>query len=285
MPVELALDLVALALYDIVIYADDSTSMKYAENGSRIDDMKVVLERVTEVATLFDSDGELQPYSSDYMTKACRDLCSWTTAPTVISMLFVLILHWLTYHAYEHMSTHIVTAALHHDFTLLVALWQRRTCLLPVRCLRLSLAFTLLLSGFSCQHMRSLVPFLTQKAVCVDAGISVRFMNANLQRDNIRDSLSAANLVARCQFSGMTPLGTQMYARILKPLVEAPISNRTMQKPVLVITITDGEPTSEPESKIVKVIKSIKAFAAKSQYGPGAVAFEFAQVSAAQSFL
>ncbi|MCJ1241499.1 hypothetical protein MMC14_009504 [Varicellaria rhodocarpa] len=215
MPVELALDLVALALYDIVIYADDSTSMKYAENGSRIDDMKVVLERVTEVATLFDSDGELQPYSSDYMTKACRDLCSWTTAPTVISML--------------------------------------------------------------CQHMRSLVPFLTQKAVCVDAGISVRFMNANLQRDNIRDSLSAANLVARCQFSGMTPLGTQMYARILKPLVEAPISNRTMQKPVLVITITDGEPTSEPESKIVKVIKSIKAFAAKSQYGPGAVAFEFAQ--------
>ena len=58
MPVELALDLVALALYDIVIYADDSTSMKYAENGSRIDDMKVVLERVTEVATLFDDDGE-----------------------------------------------------------------------------------------------------------------------------------------------------------------------------------------------------------------------------------
>lgn len=57
MPAELALDLVALALYDIVIYADDSTSMKYAENGSRIDDMKVVLERVTEVATLFDADG------------------------------------------------------------------------------------------------------------------------------------------------------------------------------------------------------------------------------------
>ncbi|KAL3155839.1 hypothetical protein ABBQ32_012849 [Trebouxia sp. C0010 RCD-2024] len=175
MPVELAVDLVALALYDIVIYADDSTSMKYAENGSRIDDMKVVLERVTEVATLFDADG-----------------------------------------------------------------------------------------------------------------ISVRFMNANLQGDNIRDSASAANLVARCQFSGMTPLGTQMHQRILRPLVEAPISSRTMQKPVLVITITDGEPTGEPESKIVKVIKAIKQFAANSQYGPGAVAFEFAQVGKdtdAQAFL
>lgn len=113
-----------------------------------------------------------------------------------------------------------------------------------------------------------------------DAGISVRFMNANLQGDNIRDSAAAANLVARCQFNGMTPLGTQMHERILKPLVEAPISRRSMQKPVLVITITDGEPTSEPESKIVKVIKAIKQFASKSQYGAGAVAFEFAQVCA-----
>ena len=77
----------------------------------------------------------------------------------------------------------------------------------------------------------------------------------------------------------MTPLGTQMHNRILKPMVEVPITNRTLQKPVLVITITDGEPTSEPETKIVKVIKNMKAFAAKSQYGPGAVAFEFAQVS------
>ena len=74
MPVELALDLVALALYDIVIYADDSTSMKYAENGSRIDDMKVVLERVTEVATLFDADGtKLSPCTTcifDYCTQS-----------------------------------------------------------------------------------------------------------------------------------------------------------------------------------------------------------------------
>ena len=104
-------------------------------------------------------------------------------------------------------------------------------------------------------------------------------MNANLQGDNIRDSLSAANLVSRCNFSGMTPLGTQMHERILKPMVEAAITNRTMQKPILVITITDGEPTSEPESKIVKVIKNIKAFSSKSLYGPGAVAFEFAQVA------
>lgn len=120
------------------------------------------------------------------------------------------------------------------------------------------------------------------------AGISIRFMNANLAGDNIKNSTSAANLVARCQFSGMTPLGTQMENRILKPLVAGPISTRSMQKPILVITITDGEPTSEPESKIKKVIKTIKDYASKSSYGPGAVAFEFAQVGKdqdAQNFL
>ena len=41
MPMELAVDLAALALYDIVIYADDSTSMKYCDNGERLEDMKV----------------------------------------------------------------------------------------------------------------------------------------------------------------------------------------------------------------------------------------------------
>ena len=49
MPVELAIDLAALALYDVVIYADDSGSMAFEEDGSRIDDLKLVLSRTAEV--------------------------------------------------------------------------------------------------------------------------------------------------------------------------------------------------------------------------------------------
>ena len=96
MPTELAVDLAALSLYDIIIYAggyspaasaarltclatclhsdkcvsltqsrhwrhrvqvltrlcclaDDSTSMKYADKGERIDDLRLILERVAEV--------------------------------------------------------------------------------------------------------------------------------------------------------------------------------------------------------------------------------------------
>ena len=49
MPVELAIDLAGLALYDVVIYADDSGSMAFEEDGSRIDDLKLVLSRTAEV--------------------------------------------------------------------------------------------------------------------------------------------------------------------------------------------------------------------------------------------
>lgn len=57
MPLELAHDLATLALYDIVIFADDSGSMIFEEGGDRINDLKLILGRVAEVATLFDEDG------------------------------------------------------------------------------------------------------------------------------------------------------------------------------------------------------------------------------------
>lgn len=56
MPVELAVTLSALALYDVVIYADDSGSMSTGD-GERIEDLKLIVAKVAEVATLFDDDG------------------------------------------------------------------------------------------------------------------------------------------------------------------------------------------------------------------------------------
>ena len=45
------------------------------------------------------------------------------------------------------------------------------------------------------------------------------------------------------------------------------------------ITITDGEPTNEPEQKIFQVIKRVKDFMGQTPYGPNAIAFQFAQAS------
>ena len=52
MPMELATDLASLALYDIVIYADDSGSMIFEEGGDRVDDLKLIVGRVAEVMPL-----------------------------------------------------------------------------------------------------------------------------------------------------------------------------------------------------------------------------------------
>ena len=59
MPMELAYSMASLALYDIIIYADDSGSMAFEENGERINDLKLMVGRVADVATMFDDDGIL----------------------------------------------------------------------------------------------------------------------------------------------------------------------------------------------------------------------------------
>lgn len=56
---ELAYSMASLALYDIIIYADDSGSMAFEEGGERISDLKLMVGRVADVATMFDDDGIL----------------------------------------------------------------------------------------------------------------------------------------------------------------------------------------------------------------------------------
>lgn len=50
-----------------------------------------------------------------------------------------------------------------------------------------------------------------------------------------------------------------------------------MPKPVLVICITDGEPTGEPRDTVRQVVMNAKAQLQNTPYGAGAVAFQFAQ--------
>ncbi|ORX34830.1 hypothetical protein BD324DRAFT_582986 [Kockovaella imperatae] len=57
MPMELAGDLVKIALFDVILYIDDSGSMAFEEGGERIDDLKLILSRVAYVTSLFDDDG------------------------------------------------------------------------------------------------------------------------------------------------------------------------------------------------------------------------------------
>jgi hypothetical protein len=88
-----------------------------------------------------------------------------------------------------------------------------------------------------------------------------------------RSASDASRLLQRLEYRWDTKLATQLEAKILGPMAYS----RALAKPLLVITITDGEPSDKPQDKIVSVIQECRARLAP-RYGPNAVAFQFAQV-------
>lgn len=53
----LTYDLASLVLYDVVIFCDDSGSMRSEEKGRRINQLYNIISQVSEIMTMFDSDG------------------------------------------------------------------------------------------------------------------------------------------------------------------------------------------------------------------------------------
>jgi hypothetical protein len=165
---EIANDIVRLALYDIVIYIDDSGSMSFEENGERIKDLGLILQRVAFAGTLFDDDG-----------------------------------------------------------------------------------------------------------------IELRFMNEDLpiqQLSGIRNEQQVQQLLAQKRYKGLTPFGTELRKKIVDPILVSRLNSGRMEKPLLIICITDGQPAGENANTLVETVQYAVQAAQRSQYGPGAVAFQFAQV-------
>lgn len=61
LPLELAFDLAALAVADLILYIDDSGSMGFDEawnpSTEKTDDLKLILSRIVDIAAMFDDDG------------------------------------------------------------------------------------------------------------------------------------------------------------------------------------------------------------------------------------
>ncbi len=88
-------------------------------------------------------------------------------------------------------------------------------------------------------------------------------------------------------FQGITPLGTELRSQVLNGIV-ARAEKNDLPKPVLVITITDGEPLGEPQRTLHEVISNTNKRLKGTKYGSSAVSYQFAQVgsdSSAQEFL
>lgn len=119
-------------------------------------------------------------------------------------------------------------------------------------------------------------------------GISVRFMNSRVNGDGINSEAAALQLVQQVKFSGLTPLGTQLDQKIIQPMLLGPVRQNALKKPLLVIAITDGVPAGEAKETVFSVIMRTNQELQRSRYGPGAIAYQFAQVgddTKAQAFL
>ena len=179
LPRELGQDLAKLALFDTILYIDNSGSMQFEEEGERINDLRLVLSHVVDVVRLFDADG-----------------------------------------------------------------------------------------------------------------FTIRFMNGGLKGDqaleNVKDEETINRYLNRSSmFHGTTPLGTELRNQILNGVVAKARANN-LPKPVLVITVTDGQPQGESKDALHDAILYATTEVAKTQCGPGAVSFQFAQVGndkKAQDFL
>lgn len=117
-------------------------------------------------------------------------------------------------------------------------------------------------------------------------GISIRFINwsppVNSAQilDNAKSEQDLERIISQVQFSGTTEVGTELRKKVIDPLVRAKIRGGPgLQKPVLIITITDGKPEGEPRHTLFETILNISGeLASLPRYGKGAISFQFAQV-------
>ena len=111
-----------------------------------------------------------------------------------------------------------------------------------------------------------------------DDGVSIRFMNSSRQDDNIKSEPEIEGIVNSVSFKGLTPMGTSLQSKVLAPMVLKPAREGNLRKPVLVITITDGQPAGEAQTAVFDAIRNTAAELARTRYGIGAVSLQFAQV-------
>jgi hypothetical protein len=119
-------------------------------------------------------------------------------------------------------------------------------------------------------------------------GISIRFMNSNPPEhllDGIKSEQQIDQLMQTVRFSGLTPMGTQLDQKVIHGILLNTQKNPggRLKKPVLIITITDGQPAGEAQDAVIQTIRN-----AANRFRKGHVNFQFAQVgndTAARDFL
>ena len=92
--------------------------------------------------------------------------------------------------------------------------------------------------------------------------------------NNVCTEQQVGQVMANRRYSGLTPFGTKLRQKVIDGIVLPKL--RQPRKPFLVIGITDGRPQGEDPSVLEDTVRY--AVNSTQKLGPGAVAFQFAQV-------
>jgi hypothetical protein len=128
---------------------------------------------------------------------------------------------------------------------------------------------------------KQVVQTISDIATMMDSdGIVTRFFNNSKEGNGLSSAQEVANFFDGVSPSGGTPLGTKMRERIINGIVRPCLLNNELQRPVLVMTITDGEPTGSIDEKkeIEKVLIEAKNMFRPTKYGEFGISFSFSQI-------
>lgn len=95
-------------------------------------------------------------------------------------------------------------------------------------------------------------------------GASLRFMNSNAEH-TIRKLADLSQVAFKAD--GVTPLGTQLDKKVLKPFIYDFLdTGKVLPRPLLIFTITDGEPIPEAHDTLREKIVECMQFLNKHEY-------------------
>ena len=127
--------------------------------------------------------------------------------------------------------------------------------------------------GYACKLL-----FIPIRRADKEYSIEIRFMNDEStplsMLNDVRTGQQVEQVMANRRYSGITPFGTKLRERVIDGIVLPKL--RQPRKPILVIGITDGQPTGESAGALEDTVRY--AVHSARNLGPGAIAFQFAQV-------
>lgn len=142
-------------------------------------------------------------------------------------------------------------------------------------------------NGERIDDMKLVIKRVAQAGCLFDEdGISIRFMNTVLPErapgvsigDGVRDEAQINDILRSVKFQGLTPLGRELRRKVIDGIVLKSLRQGPLKKPILVIVVTDGQPAGDEPNNNAVIQTVSSAVNDLRQFGPGAIAFEFAQV-------